>query len=195
MKKMNVILFFAFLLFLVSCSNEQEQGIPSEELLPQEPPSSTKTEKAEEVWPPSADTKGPWDGSLMVTTSSDGLTFEEGTLVLERAGVPNLLLTSSGKLILTYQFFSYEDEELFGVIAYSLSEDDGKTWSSPEKITLEDLPDAVGSGKVPMDPTLVETEDGALRLYFTYHAQCTQKATLYSATAADGDITSSFVVE
>ncbi len=130
-----------------------------------------------------------------MTTSSDGLTFEEGTFVLEHAGVPNLLLTSSGTLILTYQLFSFEDEEMFDVIAYSTSEDDGKTWTDPQKITFENLPAAVGSGKVPMDPTLVETEDGALRLYFTYHAKGAQKPALYSATADDGEISSSFVVE
>lgn len=173
MKKiLTLVLFVVSLFFIASCSD-----------------------KSEDVsWVPDIDTKGPWDGSLYLTTSSDGLTFEEGTFVLEHAGVSNLLLTSSGQLILLYQFFSFEDKDMFDVIAYSISDDGGKTWSSPIAITFQALPEPV-IGKVPMDPTLVETEDGTLRLYFTYHAKGAKQAALYSATAANGEITSPFVVK
>ncbi len=181
-----IIGLFSLFLLLGACAEEQETAAPSQNGLPQ---GQQQTENAD------SDEKGPWSDSLYMATSSDGLTFTEGTFVLEHASVSNLLLTSSGQLILIYQFFSPEDESMFDIIAYSLSEDNGKTWSSPVAVTFENLPEPIDSGKVPMDPTLVETENGALRLYFTYHEKGAKTATLYSATAADGKVTSSFVAE
>ena len=171
-------------LLVVSCSDEQESGIPSDAGLGKE-----------ESLPADTADNEPQTGFLYMATSSDGLTFTEGTFVLDHAGVPNLLRTSSGQLILVYQYFSSEDESMFDIIAYSVLHDDEKTWSSPVAVTFESLPEPLASGKVPMDPTLVETEKGALRLYFTYHEKDAKAPTLYSATAADGKITSSFVVE
>ncbi len=196
--KNNVLLIFGslFCLFLFLGACTEEQGSASTDILQQQSPSQTQNEKTEEqVWPPNVDTKGPWDGLLYMAASSDGLTFEDGSFVLEHASVPNLLITSSGTLILTYQFFSYKDKGMFDVIAYSLSDDNGKTWSDPQAVIFENLPSPIDTGKFPMDPTLVETEDGALRLYFTYHAYGAEYPALYVSTAADGKITSPFVVE
>lgn len=200
MKKiMNVILFSVVVfLFVTSCADE---NTPQEDLDFQDKP--MKENKLEEKniaeneepgsWVP--DTKGPWDGSLYVATSSDGLTFDKGIFVINQSGVPNLLKQDDGTLILLSQYFSYEDKDMFDAIVYSVSEDNGKTWTAPHKITFEGLPAPLDDQKKPMDPTLVKTEDDSLRLYFTYHAKGAKKPALYSATAADGDITSSFVVE
>lgn len=100
----------------------------------------------------------------------------------------------SGDLILTYQYFSSESHDLFDVIAYSTSSNAGSTWSDPKAIVLSGLPSPAGANLKPMDPTLVRTEAGALRLYFTYHAKDTRSPALYSALAEDGNITSTFVV-
>lgn len=140
------------------------------------------------------DTRGPWDGAIYQATSKDGLVFTGKTLVLDQAGVPNLLRMPSGELILTYQYFSSESESLFDVIAYSTSTDDGATWSATKAITFSGLPTPAGAKLKPMDPDLVRTEDGSLRLYFTYHAKGKKSAELYSAVAADGNIASTFVV-
>lgn len=145
------------------------------------------------AWVP--DTQGPWDGATYLATSTDGLTFEGKTLVMEQAGVPNLLLRENGDLVLTYQYFSSTEESMFDTISYSVSQDDGTTWTDPEAIAFEGLPEGLDAKKKPMDPTIVENAEGGLRLYFTYHAKDSQTATLYSALAADGDITAPFVVQ
>ncbi len=142
-------------------------------------------------WVPS--TRGPWDGTLYRATSRDGLSFGSGTLVLKRAGVPNLLRTKDGRIILTYQYFSDTDQSMFDVISYSASDDDGATWTDPKAIMLSELPAPLDEKKHPMDPTLVQADDGSLRLYFTYHASGRQHAELYSATNARGDIAGTFV--
>ncbi len=138
--------------------------------------------------------KGPWDGVLYLSTSEDGIYFEGKELVLERAGVPNLLKLQSGELVLTYQYFSDKDEDLFDVIAYSISTDNGATWTAAQAVNYENLPEPLDDGKVPMDPTLVQLEDGRLRLYFTYHAKGKETAVLYSATTEDEGISSPFIV-
>lgn len=181
--------------FLVACT---PQPLSNPNQVTQEPADSsqneTKTQVTQEEVDIDPDKKGPWDGSLYMTTSSDGLSFSGKTLVLERAGVPNLLKLQSGELILTYQYFSNTDAALFDIIAYSVSKDSGHTWSDPAAIQFEDLPSARESRLKPMDPSLVQLEDGRLRLYFTYHANGNEKPALYSATTQDSDISSAFTV-
>ena len=79
----------------------------------------------------------PWRGNLVMAGSEDGLNFGEEAPFLEHAGVSNLLRTSSGQLIATYQYFSFEDEALFDIMAYSTSNDDGKTWEGHPRLSVE----------------------------------------------------------
>lgn len=150
-------------------------------------------------WVPSSN--GAWSGSIILASSDDGLTFTQGETLVDYAGVPNLLLTSDGTLIASYQYFSREDYDMYDVIAYSVSEDQGKTWTDPEKISFEGLPIPTTGTKEGMfvtkavDPTLVETSDGALRLYFTYQEKDEEQPHLASALASDGNIASTFVYE
>lgn len=170
------MIFVIFLLLLSACSLDKE---------------SIENEKESEQWWPNEN--GPWNGDLVLAYSEDGFTFTQGERLTQYAGVPNLLYTSQGKLIATFQYFSREDESMYDVIAYSVSEDEGKTWSDVEAITIEGLPE--GRDKKPMDPTIVETENGGLRLYFTYHGKKDAYARLRSAYTSDGDISSNFIYE
>ncbi len=178
-------------LLLTACSTQTEEIVGTAPVVTDEPSSPT------EPTPPDVDLSnpnGPWNGGIYMATSTDGVSFAGRDLVVDRAGVPNLLLRENGDLILTYQYFSETDGTMFDVIAYSVSEDDGATWTEPLAVELEGVPASAEGDKKPMDPTLVETEDGALRLYFTYHGKNDKTANLYSATAEDGDISSTFVV-
>lgn len=178
--KLSARLFLICSLLLVACSSQ-----------------SIETSDSITPIPPDVDLSnpnGPWNGGLYMATSSDGVSFTGRELVVDHAGVPNLLLRDNGDLILTYQYFSETDGTMFDVIAYSISEDDGSTWTEPVAVEFEDMPASAEGDKKPMDPTLVETEDGALRMYFTYHGKDDKTASLYSATAEDGDISSTFVV-
>lgn len=145
-------------------------------------------------WVP--ETNGPWNGSLYLATSEDGLTFSEGTKILTEAGVPNLLTNSEGDIVLLYQYFSSTDEAMFDQIAYSISSNEGETWSEPQAITFEGLPEPLDAAKKPMDPTLVKTESGnGLALYFTYHAKGAKNANLFVALSSSEDLTEPFVVQ
>ena len=116
----------------------------------------------------------------MMAGSEDGLNFGEEALYLEHAEVPHLLRTSTGQLIATYQFFSFEDEALFGIMAYSTSNDDGNTWEGPFSIVYQNVPPLQGESKL-VDPCLVELADETLRLYFTIHPKGFKNA--HSASA------------
>lgn len=145
-------------------------------------------------WVP--DKQGPWDGSIQTATSTDGLNFTAtGDVLSEQAGVPNLLQLADGTLVLLYQYFSFVNEAEFDVIAYSTSSDNGSTWSDRAILQFSGLPTPIDADKKPMDPTLVQLPDGRLRLYFTFHAQGNIKPALYSATTADDQLSSTFVVE
>ncbi len=133
----------------------------------------------------------PWDGSIYMATSKDGLNFEDSKLFIDRAGVPNLLLTSKGTLIATFQYFTFAEQEMFDVIAYTVSHDSEKTWKPVNKIGFEGKgfePEKIGPGSPnPVDPTLVELEDGTFRLYFTFHPIGSQYPTLFSARSTSLD--------
>jgi hypothetical protein len=149
---------------------------------------------------------GVWENNLWLATSSDGLTFTKKELLVEHVGVPNLLLTSSGDIIATYQYFSYDDPEnpdTYGLIAYSLSEDDGDSWTDPALVTISGLPEPTTTGNAQdrvfvthaVDPTLVELADGSLRLYFTYQNVDEDWPHPASAINTDGDISGTFTYE
>jgi hypothetical protein len=108
----------------------------------------------------------PENGKIYLAKSEDGLTFTDEKMFVHRAGVPDILLTSDNRLIAVFQYFSFQYQELSGKIAYTVSDDFGETWSSVKRVLIQGLQTG---GAVPVDPTLVELEDGSLRLYFTYH--------------------------
>tara|TARA_Y100000310_G_scaffold203527_1_gene203759 strand:- start:1948 stop:2853 length:906 start_codon:yes stop_codon:yes gene_type:complete len=137
-----------------------------------------------------------WQGNLYMSTSDDGVTFNEKELFVEHAGVPNLLLTSEGLLIATFQYFDPYDEDIFDVIAYKISEDNGESWSNTKILEFEGLPELSSVWRkvnAAVDPTLIELEDGSLRLYFTYQSDEDEYARMASAKAED--IFSPFVYE
>jgi len=126
---------------------------------------------------PTGDNKGPWFESLYIAVSQDGLNFTDRKMFLEHAGVANLIYTSGSQLIATFQYFSYVNEDMFDVIAYSVSKDFGSTWSEVRPVMISGL----GKGPNPVDPTLVELDDGTFRLYFTYHEHGSEYPQLFSA--------------
>ncbi len=112
------------------------------------------------------DRPGPWDFDLALFESRDGLTFERRRLFVERGGVPTLLADHTGQLLAAFQWFPADRPQDFDRVAVVFSQDDGRTWTPPEPIVVEGLPD---NFRRPFDPTLVELPDGRYRLYFTSH--------------------------
>ncbi len=126
---------------------------------------------------PMKSNEGPWFESLYIAKSDDGLNFSGEKLFLEHSGVANLIMTKDKKLIATFQYFSYKNEEMFDVIAYATSDDFGKKWSPVRKIMIKDT----GEGANPVDPTLVELDEGRFRLYFTFQQRGEKYPQLFSA--------------
>ncbi len=206
MKKKKIFLSLIIILSFISCSSQDGAESQPDVIPGEEPKLDQGAESQPDViieednnpeepsWIPNI-AKGfePWDGNLYFASSEDGLTFsDEKELFLEHAGVPNLLLTSDGLLIATFQYFSFEYENLFGIMAYMVSEDNGETWGDIEVFDIQNSPETHGSSEL-VDPTIVETEDGSLRLYYTLHKENNEHAGFASATA--NSIDSNFVYD
>lgn len=106
---------------------------------------------------------GPWKRDLMTAVSANGTTFSEPEVFVERAGVPSVVREGDGRLVAAFQWFP-EDVAAWDKVAVAFSEDDGATWTDPETIVVEGLPEGY---QRPFDPTVAVTEDERIRLYFT----------------------------
>jgi hypothetical protein len=105
---------------------------------------------------------GPWDQDVLVhRIDTNGVA--QRLAVFERAGVPTVARWND-KLIAAYQYFPENDEPSFDKVAVRFSSDEGRTWTGPQVIRLEGLPEGF---RFPFDPTLVPLPDGRVRLYFT----------------------------
>jgi len=133
--------------------------------------------------------QGPWYQDLYIAYSINGLDFTGEKLYIPHSGVGNLILGNDEEIIATFQYFSYENQELFDKICYTTSTDGGLTWSSIKKVNISGLP----QGPNAVDPTLVLLEDGKYRLYFTYETYGDGNPQLYSALGESMD--SEFVNE
>ena len=98
-------------LLLGACVGKQETAVLSQKGPQQGLQQTENADSDTPSWVPDMlSGNGPWNGNLWLATSSDGLTFTKDSMLVEHVGVPNLLLTSSGELIATYQYFSYETQ-------------------------------------------------------------------------------------
>lgn len=132
-----------------------------------------------------ADT-GPWNGDIYLSSSNNGLDFTGDKFFMSHSGVPNLITTRDGDLIATFQYFSFVNEGLFDKIVYTISADGGQTWSKIKKVEFSGLTSSTQKMEAnpnPVDPTLVQLEDGTFRLYFTYQTPGDAFPNLYSAKA------------
>lgn len=114
------------------------------------------------------------------TTSSDGLTWAEGTLLAEQASVPEVIYTSKGEYWAYWVDFSKASgpgTEQLG-IAHST---DGVNWDMMGNAQIADL-----GSMVPVDPDVMELPDGRLRLYFYDIGGPQGQNTIYSAVSSDG---------
>ncbi len=128
----------------------------------------------------------PWNRDVVITRSTDGLAFGATTVLVERAGVPNVIRDTSGRLIAVFQWFPFDRREAFDRVAVAFSLDEGATWSAPFPLNVTGLP---GELTRPFDPTIVELPDGRFRLYFTSNQRAPGASpAIYSAigSAVDG---------
>lgn len=163
-----VIAFFAAQ--WLSNATESEEEIPAAvETVPTSPSASATTgARTEPSWEDAEknNPNGPWARDLGMATSADGTAFTGAKTFVERAGVPSVVREADGRLVAAFQWFP-QIQESWDKVAVAFSEDDGATWTDPETIVVNGLPEGY---QRPFDPTLAVTEDGKLRLFFTSSA-------------------------
>lgn len=125
---------------------------------------------------------GPWNHDLQMLEFEDGNNFSARRTIIDRAGVPCVARDNSGRLILVFQWFPYDDQDAFDKVAVSFSDDDGETWTYPEPINIEEFPE---NFMRPFDPTIVVLKDGSFRLYFTSKDMSNSPPSIYSAVSHD----------
>ena len=109
---------------------------------------------------------GPWDASLHMARSKDGLTFEAvAEPIIRYASAPTMTRLADGRLLLVFEHYPRTDRRLFGGLGFSLSSDNGKTWSNAQPLEIEDLSRTSGS---PRSPALAVKPDGSLELLFLW---------------------------
>ncbi len=103
------------------------------------------------------------------STSPDGITWTDlGDPIAKSASVPDIIeLTSATEhfeegTLLTYFVDGTEDHDTNRAPRLIYSTDKGQTWSNRIETTITDMP----STHVAVDPSLVQTEDGTLRMYY-----------------------------
>lgn len=129
---------------------------------------------------------GPWDNDVAVfRIRPDGAS--ERLATFERAGVPTIARFKDGRLIAAHQHFPVRPSADFDKVAVHFSRDDGRSWTDPEVIRLDGLPETM---RFPFDPTLVPLSDGRVRLYFTSVEREGRRElsppAIYSAISEDG---------
>ncbi len=135
--------------------------------------------------PPPNNADGPWNRDVIVYRASATGAVEKAA-TFERAGVPTIARLKDGRLIAAHQHFPENDRENFDKVAARFSNDEGRTWTAPQVMRVDDLPEGM---RFPFDPTLVPLPDGRVRLYFTSnYGRTFQRSTpaIHSAISADG---------
>ncbi|MBC7862657.1 MAG: T9SS type A sorting domain-containing protein [Bacteroidia bacterium] len=130
----------------------------------------------------------PWLNDLVICQSSDGLTFTNQTTFVDSSGVPSLVMDTNGVLYCAFQWFQppIMTGPHFDKIAVKKSTDGGLTWTTPVLAVFN----GIGTYTRPFDPTLVLTDNGMIRMYFT--SSITGNTILdttihtYSAISSDG---------
>lgn len=128
---------------------------------------------------------GPWDNDVVVyRVGGDGAVEKLATF--ERAGVPTVARMKDGRLLAAHQHFPKKDDANFDKVAVRFSSDEGRSWTEPQVIRLDGLPEGM---RFPFDPTLVPLPDGRVRLYFTSlkgRRFDEDRAAIFSAISGDG---------
>ena len=124
--------------------------------------------------PPGASGSGPWVVRSVLRSSTDGLTFSGSETIMDQAGVPNLLVTSSGNVHAYYQDWANGN-----VIGVAIQKAGSKVWKR-YKIHVEGFDIAPG-GANGVDPSAVELPNGQIRIFWMQGA-----TNIYSATSNKG---------
>jgi hypothetical protein len=160
-------------------------GLPASATPPATPAvASAPSGRRKATWVP--DYPGPWNASLRVARSKDGLTFgatgglpahvgATGGLpasatfapatepLTSFANAPTLARLPDGRLLAVFEHYSRTDRRRFGGLASVQSTDEGKSWSDVKPLEIKGLPRRAGP---PRGPALAVRPGGRVQLVF-----------------------------
>ena len=131
---------------------------------------------------------GPWQSPLKIAYSTDGTNFNNHQIFQDSSGVPSLAMDSNGVLICAFQWFPAPFQgQYWDSIAVKFSYDNGINWTNPFHCIFSGMP---ANFKRPFDPTIVYTDNGQYRMYFSSGPSGTMtldtSVNTYSAVSSDG---------
>ncbi len=130
--------------------------------------------------PPSGTQPSAFRDQTWFAISTDGLNWSGNTLLAEKASVPEVLRASTGVYWAFWVDFSAAtgpNSEKIGIA----KSNDGKVWEKLGTVRFSNL-----GTKVPVDPDVVELDDGRFRMYF-YDITIQQgDHPIHSAVSSDG---------
>ncbi|MCP5117010.1 MAG: exo-alpha-sialidase [bacterium] len=144
--------------------------------------------------PPRRTPDGPWNHQIHFATSDDSLRWRADQWpIMTQASVPDIIELSRRSpagprgALLVYTVDARETKSQRGErLSRLVSTDGGNSWGPPETISLDRKP---GEGNT-VDPSVVELDDGRLRLYFYLMKKGPPKPgemhRFYSAVSRDG---------
>lgn len=125
--------------------------------------------------PPDSSGNGPWTVRVVIRSSKDGVNFSGRDVIMDQAGVPNLLFTSQGQ-----QFAYFQDWANGNIISVATRKSSSKPWTRykihVEGMNLVSKPNGV-------DPSAVELPDGRIRIYWMQRSGGNR---IFSATSSKG---------
>lgn len=183
---MKYLSFLAIFIFLGIGCNAEVQREPVQDAMA--PPQGTAVPQVNQM-----DIDGGiYDHALYFASSSDGETWDlSDEAIVEHASVPDLLVLEqsvgdlSAGTVMSYfvdssPLIDGKDE----TVSYVISTDDGQTWSERVEIDLK-------GDYLPVDPSVIQLDDGRLRLHFFDFTSTRQPSSngpyvFYSAISDDG---------
>jgi hypothetical protein len=129
----------------------------------------------------------PWLNPLLIATSTDGTNFSTPQIFQDSSGVPSVIQLNNGNLICAFQWFPAPiNSQGWDSIAVKMSTDNGVSWTAPTSVNVAGIP---GGFQRPFDPTLVETDAGQIRMFFSCGPMgmgLDSNINTYSAISSDG---------
>lgn len=127
--------------------------------------------------PLGATSGGPWETRMVLSVSTDGITFTGREVVMDQAGVPNIVVGSDGTI---YSY--YADWANGGIMGVAIKNTSG-TWSR-YKLSIEGIQtNYTPCGACGVDPSAVVLSDGRIRVFWMQRLNGNR---IYSATSSLG---------
>lgn len=123
----------------------------------------------------------PFVDQTWYATSTDGLNWSEGTLLADKASVPDVIRTSDGTLWAYWVDFTHMTGPNMEQIGIARSLDNGQSWERLSNASFTGL-----GNIVPVDPDVIQLADGRVRMYFYDIAVRQLEHPIYSAISEDG---------